>query len=428
MKLVKTFVVLMMVFAAVQISRSNAHAQAQDLGENFTTRDNVLAIPYRAFGPAFYSKTLNYPVIAPWFSYPHLSAHKIALMNASALNPGADETGWVPVPVKDGAVYYRAEYHLKDIADVSIESDIRDAIAIYADSKVSKRTSYAWQPTESQQAEFKQKAKMHAVVYSADQFRAQFFPGTTLLTQQDGMMKGAKLGYVRGAIRMKPSYSRVTKEYGQVAGVFKATFDNFDCVREGRFPGMIIDGQTIDAPLANLATLATYNDGSFRIAPYSKLPREGIQMLRQNEFPVLENGELNIAGAYPVRWNRFEDNIMRSYMFMSADGKYFGYVWTNYAHPSFLAKVMKKLGFSEMMLMDIHPAFVAGVRKPINRGDAVPEFFSNGSYPLVPLESEVISWGISAVAQLARGGAEIQWNYKSAASGTPNDFMAVFMK
>lgn len=399
---------------------------AKDLAPNYSKSDVVRLLPYRAFGPAFYSKTLNHPVVTPWFSYLHLSEHKIALSSPQEINPGADETGWVPVPIRDGTVYYRAEYHFKHLADVSVENQIREAIAVYSDAKQPGRARTSWEPSASQQEDFREKSKMHIVLFPADQFRAQFFPGTTLLTQQDGMMSGAQLGKIRGGIKWKTSYSRVNKEEGTVAGIFKATFDNFDCVREGRLPGMIVDGQTIDAPLSNLASLAVYDDGSFRIAPYNKLPRAGIRMLRQNEFPLLDAGEINVAGAYPVRWNRFEDNIMRSYMFTTADGKYFGYVWTNFAHPSFLAKVMKNIGVSDLMLMDIHPAFVAGVRQPINRGEVIQEFFSSGSYAFVPLESDKISWG-AGLSQVLRGEG-IQWNYKSAQNGTPNDFIGVFVK
>ncbi len=424
------FASLVNIAAAVTFA-STAHSEeqlAKDLAPAYTTSDNVKSIPYRAFGPAFYSKTLNHPVVIPWFSYPHLTDHKIALKSSQEQNPGADETGWVPIPIKDGTVYFRAEYHLKGLADASVETFIQEAEAAYEDSKLTNRTKSSWHPTASQRADFLEKSKMHIVLYPSDQFRAQYYPGTTLLTQRDGMMSGESLGSVRGGIKMKASYSRVGKDEGVVAGIFKATFDNFDCVREGRLPGMIIDGQPIDAPLANLETLAVYDDGTFRIATYAKLPRAGIRMLRQNEFPILDAGEVSVAGAYPVRWNRFEDNIMRSYMFTTSDGKYFGYVWTNYTHPSFLAKVLKKLGVGDLMLMDIHPAFVAGVRKPVNRGEPIAEFFSSGSYPFVPLESEVISWGVSAAAQIVRGGNEIQWNYKSGQTGTPNDFIGVFVK
>ena len=397
---------------------------ATDGEPTYTTSDNLKVIPYRAFGPLFYEKNLKFPVAAPWFAYNRLAAHRILLKPSVQANAGADETGWVPVPVGDGKVYYRAEYHLGDLLDVSMDQYMADAIRDY-----NGRLRGGWQLSADQQRDFKTKSKMQVVVYPTDQFRAQFFPGTTILTHEIGSMTKGALGSVRGGIKMKASYSKVTKEMGAVAGVFKGTFDNVDCIREGRLPGLIVDGQTIDAPLANLATIATYEDGTTRISTWAKLPRQGIQMLRQNEFPVLDGGQLNPAGAMPTRWNRFEDSIMRSYMFMSADGKYIGYVWTNFTHPSFIAKVMQKLNFSDLMLMDIHPAFGAGVRQPMVSGQATPDFFGKGgSYPLVPMESDVISWGASAAAAVARGGKRIQWNYKSAQGGSPNDFIAVFAK
>jgi hypothetical protein len=411
---------------------NSAHAQMiamADIEPTYSTSDDLKVIPYRAFGPLFYEKNLNYPVSAPWFSYEHLTRHRIALKPSAAANSGADESGWVPVPVKDGSVYFRAEYHLKDLADVSMDEYISSTMATYAELKRTGRRRSDWRPNAEQQNEFKSKSKMQIVVYPTEQFQAQFFPGTTILTHELGSMTKGSISGTRGNIKLKSSYSRVPKEYGQVAGVFKGTFDNVDCIRGGRLPGLIVDGQVIDAPLDELATIAVYTDGTMKIAPYSKLPKAGIQMLRQNEYPILEDGQLTTSGSYPAGWNRFEDDIMRSYMFVSADGRYMGYVWTNFTHPSFLAKVMQKLNFSDMMLMDIHPAFGAGVAKPAVRGQPVADFFSRGgSYPLVPMESDVISGFASGIAQIARGGKRIQWNYKQAGSGTPNDFVGVFAK
>jgi len=404
-----------------------AYAQPMPMTDGeptYTTADSLKLIPYRAFGPLFYEKDLKFPVVAPWFAYERLAAHRILLKPTAKANAGADETGWVPVPIREGRVYYRAEYHLSDLLDVSMDQFMTDAIQNYQG-----RVRGGWVPSASQQAEFKNKAKMQVVVYPTDQFRAQFFPGTTILLNDKGSMTTSPLGHVRGGIKLKNSYSKTSKEMGPLAGLFKGTFDNIDCIREGRLPGLIVDEQTVDAPLANLATIATYKDGTTRISTWAKLPREGIVMLRQNEFPVIDGGQLNQAGAYPTRWNRFEDSIMRSYMFMSADGKYIGYVWTNYTHPSFIAKVVLKLGFSDMMLMDIHPALGAGVKAPVAQGQPVQDFYAKGgSYPLVPLESDVISWGTSTAAKIARGGRNMQWNYRSVQGGTPNDFIGVFEK
>lgn len=424
------FASLAVVFTGAQFSSALANAQirATDAEPQYSTGDELKVIPYRAFGPLFYRKDFAYPVGAPWFSYFHLTDHAIALKPGVAANSGADESGWVPVPVKDGAVYYRAEYHLKDLADVSIDEYIADAAAVYRDSKATKRVRTDWSPSASQQQAFREKSKMQVVVYPTEQFSARYYPGSYLLRFELGSMTKSPLGSTRGGIAWKNTYGKTGKDAGDLAGVFKGTFDNIDCVRDGHLPGLIVDGKTVDAPLANLATLAVYEDGSFKMGPYTKLPSAGIRMLRQNEFPLLDGGELNIPGAYPVRWNRFEDDIMRSYMFMSADGKYIGYVWTNFTHPSFIAKVMKKLKFSDMMLMDIHPALGAAVRKPSARGQQPAEFFSGGSYPLVPMENDVINWAARTLGAAARGGTRIQWNYNISRDGSPNDFVAIYAK
>jgi hypothetical protein len=418
-------------FVASALGVGSARAQMVALGDvepTYSAADDLKVIPYRAFGPLFYEKNLKYPVSAPWFSYEHLTQHKIALKSSAAANEGADESGWVPVPVKDGSVYYRAEYHLKDLADFDMAALIGETMNTYAELKRTGKRRSDWRPTAEQQNEFKSKSKMQVVVYPTAQFQAQFFPGTTILTHEIGSMTKGPIAGTRGNIKLKSSYSKVPKELGQVAGVFKGTFDNVDCVRGGRLPGLIVDGQTVDAPLDELATFATYTDGTTKIAAYSKLPKAGVVMLRQNEYPTLEDGQLTTSGSYPAGWNRFEDDIMRSYMFMSADGKYIGYVFTNFTHPSFIAKVIQKLNFSDMMILDIHPAIGAGAAKPAVRGQPVADFFGKGSYPIVPMESDVVSGFASGLAQMARNGKRIQWNYKQAGSGTPNDFIGVFAK
>lgn len=419
--------VLVFLGGILQSTQGQAQTNPPAEDDSYGTADQIKELPYRTFGTLYYRPKLNYPVATPWFPYTILTNHKIN-PKPSALNAGADESGWVPVPVKEGVVYYRAEYHLKDLVDVSVKQDIDDAKTVYQNSAKTGRIKTPWRPTGDQQNQFEKMAKLQIVVFPTDSFRTQFFPGTTLLKNELGSMTRAPLDDVRGGIRIKSSHVKVTKDMGVIAGLFKGTYDNIDTIRGGLLPGLIVDGLTVDAPLAELATLAIYTDGTTRIGRYETLPKAGIQMLRQNEYPVVEDGKLNIAGAYPVRWNRFEDDIIRSYMFTSADGKYVGYAWTNFMHPSFLAKIMQKMNFSDVMLLDIHPVVGAAVRKPVASASERPaDFFTNGSYPLVPMEAETLDWFSRKAAEAYRGAA-MQWNYKAAQSGSPNDFIGVFVK
>jgi len=66
-----------------------------------------------------------------------------------------------------------------------------------------------------------------------------------------------------------------------------------------------------------------------------KQPGPKPAFLRQNEYPLIENGGIVIRGAYPEKYDNFSDDILRSYLISADDGKYFGYLWSNYVPPLF---------------------------------------------------------------------------------------------
>ncbi|MBY0315225.1 MAG: hypothetical protein K2Q26_06885 [Bdellovibrionales bacterium] len=376
---------------------------------------------YRRFGPPYYRPSMEYPVLPPVAPYKKLVEHPFPISNRKAINAGADETGWVPVPVTSDAVYYRAEYHLKDLgADV-------DQLITETERHYSTKFRRKWVIAGSDREALMQ-AKLHMLMFPMDKFKVKFHPGTYLLKHTRGARDGAPIRGTRGGIPWRLEYDRVDPtDYSKLVGVFKGTFDNKDCIRGQCLPGLIVDGKTIDAPFPNLATIAMNSDGQILMGRYGNIGNTSMNWLRQNEYPVIENGQIVEDGAFPTGWNRFGDVIMRTYMVTSQDGKYFGYVWTMFSHPSFVAKLLHQMGIQNMMVIDIHPAVGAGVAQPMALEKGIPFFSKEGMYPFILPESEAISNAEAAVGSWIRG-SPMQWPINWAKTGSATDFFSVLLK
>ena len=380
---------------------------------------------YKNFGPPFYIPSMNYPVLAPNFNYQPLNQHAIPLKSGVKANVGSDKSNWTAVPFQGRAVYYRAEYHIKDIADMDMNKMLDESLEFYKNNP----KSGPWKVSADERKDMVNLAKIQMVVFPMDQFRIKYYPGWILLMNEDGSMTKGKLDAARAGLKMKNDYWKVDqKEWGNLAGILKGAFDNIDTYRGGRPAGSIVDGVVVDAPTDYVQTVAVYNDGTLLIGPYGSLPnKSSIQFLRQNELPVLLNGEVHNGGAYPAGWNRYADHILRTYLFMSRDGKHVGYAWVNYAHPSFVAKALQKMGFSDVMHLDIHPAIASGLATPSNNLAPVSFFQKGGSYPFIPLEADVLGWVERNVGAAAKGNP-IQWPYLTSGTGSSSDFFGVFLK
>ena len=401
---------------------------AQSLNEEaqHQQNDEARVFGYKNFGPAFYNPSWDYyPVERPNFPFNALTEHRIPLKAGTRLNPGADQTGWVPVPFHGNKVYYRAQYHIKDFNGFDMKKLFLTADAYY-NQKSKQGVHSQWNRDDDWTLLQGGRSKLQMVVFPMDEFHFKYYPGSALMMNQNGSIKGDRLAQPRGGLPASRYYSHVEPdEVNLLAGLFKGTFDNVDCVRHGRLPGLIVNGRVIDPPLDELATFAIYRDGSIKIGRYSELSHEGIVSLRQNEFPLLEKGQLALDGAYPMGWNRAPDDILRTYFFMSEDGKYVGYAWVNFSHPSYVANALKAMGFAEAMHLDIHPAVGAGLANPSNSLAEVKPFFKGGSYDFIPWEKRVLDWGAS-IADFAKG-APMQWPYTWPDQyGSSADFLAVF--
>jgi hypothetical protein len=420
--------------------------------------DMAHAFAYRNFGPAYWQPVgaWNYPVPAQDSAYPSVVGHSITLDPGTVPDEKADPaTSWVAIPVNSKSVYYRAEYLLKDVQNIDVVGALAGAAAYY--QHIGRR----WNPNDYDHSSiadlgssknvdeenFHSKAKMTMVLFPTSDFHLKYFPGKELLMYPSGTnhVNGAEsnmpaLAQPRGGVAWSPFFDKVNPaENASLVGIFKGMFDNEDTRRNGNFPGFIMDGKVVDQPLKELGTVATYKDGTVQVGEWTDIPQANIDRLRQNEYLVLHKGQINPSGAYPIGWNRFGDDIIRSYLVMSADGKYFGYLWTMYMHPSMVAEAMQKLNFSEVMLMDIHPALGARFARPMALETAPKSdfFHSSVSYAFIPEEDQVAAqqaktssflYGWTKMAADAyRSHKPMDWPVGEAKVGSKEDFFGVYL-
>lgn len=373
---------------------------------------------YRIFGGSHYMKNCNYPILDSIFYYTPLVGLDVPLKIGIEKNEGADSTGWVPIPVGDSCTYFRAEYHFKNL-NISLEEMVDKHLDFYRQKGISKKYK------EEERKQIIEKAKIHIVLFPIKDFELKYHPGSSLLIQQDGSQYGKRLEEPRGGVALKRSYYRLNKEeQANLVGIFNGTFDNEDGIRyvngERRLPGLILEKKVIDEPISGLASIAFYEDGSFKISSYSSLPdKEKIVYLRQNEWPLLQDGSICDAGAYPLRWKRFEDEILRSYLAITNDEKNFAYVWTIFCPPSILAKTLQKWNFKDVILLDIHPVITALLASPTTK-DTI--FNRKTSYYFVPDEQ-----GALKLLALANKIKRFRWDHYIPVEGgaLPHDFFSV---
>ena len=387
---------------------------------------------YQVFGDNFYHRSMGYPTPAPPIVSAPLANHAIRLKASVRPNAGADSSNWTEISPKTGFVYYRAEYGFADLDGFDADAALRDLQA----NSANRSSAVVWN-LDGMRA-FYARAKMHAVVFPTKQFKFKYYPGRYLILHPSGARyyPGTRNYSAQGAPRggaWSADMERVAPaETSILAGVFKGTFDNIDVLRGGRAPGLVVNGRTIDAPSPDLATAAVFADGSLRVGRYQALGNAAQAIwLRQNGFPLVENGRVSADGAYPRDWAENVNNIVRSYLFTSSDGEYVGYVWTIYAPSNYVASTLQNLGFGEAMLLDIHPAINAAFASPGAMDSPRYDFFAfgrAGSYPLVPQPSGFASV-LAGIGETFEGPA-IQWPITWAKSGSAgsNDFFGVFLK
>jgi hypothetical protein len=128
---------------------------------------------------------------------------------------------------------------------------------------------------------------------------------------------------------------------------------HYDAKGQGQKGGFGFDGQAMLPAQPDMGTIAFYRDGRMELATWENLKRkENIRTWVQNRFMVLENGK-EARDAHPVEFCRFNDCILRAYLFRSYNGLV-GYLWTAYLPPDVLAPIARKMGIKDLILTDIH--------------------------------------------------------------------------
>ncbi len=403
---------------------------------DFKKRGLLTNRAYHVFGGKYYFPVSGHPVARREFSYRPLKAHAFALRPGAKLNRGADKTGWVPVPVAPNRVYFRGEYHLKNLAldaDGILKDIPRRYQALYGKLGVTKSH------TAEQKQLIRTRAKIHIAVFRTAEFRLRWHPGRRLLMRAQGDQFGRKLAAPRGGAILRDWFTRITPDRRRrLTGILNGTFHNQDTKRKHRGrearAGLVLEGRVIDPPLPGLGTFAMYRDGSFRIGHSEEFTgrnfneQRSILALRQNEYLLLHGSRPHAPGAYPLRWRSFADEILRSYIAVGADGKTFAYAWTIYCPPALAAAALRKLNMDRAMLLDIHPVIAAILADPRPARLSLEEYaalpFRKRSYHFVPDEKNTVNFLMRTLAVRVRG--PIQWDhYLPVEDNLPKDFFSI---
>lgn len=377
-------------------------------GDDDSLMMKVKLAGYRKYGSLMYRKDLNYPVPAQNNAKidPSAAPSFIRLKENVKPNKKANISGWVPVETGDGKVYWRAEYHVKDL-------DIPDPFKLF---KRRKGDRY----DETKIDLMRDRSKLHMVSFPLCDFRAFYDPGKTLLRQEDD---GSKKGWLKGGKKVNPNAKSLYKKSGKVpedkrsdlVAILNGTYFQqntwYYFNKKLNYAGLVVNGKTVVKPSNHHASFAIYDDDNVRIARYMDLPeKHKIMTLRQNDLMIMEDGAPGV-GSDPLKFRRFEDNFVRSYVGLCKDRQHLAYIWTNYAPTEVLVNVLQNMGFLDVMLLDIHAVIAAKVVNPGgNKGD-----FLRHSYDFVP-DAKIF-------------GMHFQWNPASALKwGSRRDYFAILSK
>jgi hypothetical protein len=441
---VRLFILSLLALSAETFAQTASQTRDLTPEEMRTTALHQMA--YRNFGASYYRPYVSYPSTKIDYAYRHLANHALSFKSGIKV-PLADETGWEAVPVNSKVVYYRTQYHLKDLVRFDLQK-----ILTAAQESYTRRGRKTWDPNHypesnaeavkikaEDRASF-ERAKIHMVLFSAEDFVVKYYPGSQLLKKVGGKVNTPNLpgNQTRGNVPWRSDMDRVSSsDSRRLVGVFKGTFDNLDSPLVDRLPGLKVDGRVVDSPTDKLQTIGFTAQGQVQMGRWQNIKNreQDFVAFRQNEYPLIENGQIVEEGAFPMNWNRFSDDIIRTYLVSDKGGEHFGYVWAVYAHPSMVAEALKDQGFTEVSLLDIHPsvgsAFIEpNALRPNATTGKVKTFFDGGAYYFVPEEDQLFDTTqkiLSAFARVRRG-EPMQWPFQWAQSGSASDFIGVFVK
>lgn len=405
-------------FAASQILFNYSHAFIDEIKEQATLAG------YTNFG-SLYFETQVLPADVISLGRKNLGPSVKAPEASVAINENIYKN-WVKIPTSVDKHYYVNEFFFKDILTEGVTEFL----------KTHKNPS-AKELSSKQIEEMENKGKLYVALFPTRFYQLNYFAGRTLIRNQKGFFNDADIDPMRAPENFKTiEHIRVPADkIGKTIGIFNGTYFNDDTtysftkdnsrvygtIENANPAGLYVGGHLFDAFNPFLATTSLTQDGELFItkglSEYDNADKmKNLQWARQNETPVLLNGVA--VGAYPKYWNRYQDNILRSYLALSKDKKYFAYVWTNYATPAATAEALLKLGFTDAMLVDIHPVIACMLYRPSAATVAAGSFENKNIFA----ENQRFYF----VPNKTMNG--FQWNPNQSKTGSHHDFFSISEK
>lgn len=381
-------------------------------------------VGYTAFGSMYFENQIL-PESITQLGRKDLDPSLVQPMASQVVNENI-KRNWVRVPTSSDKNYLINEFYFKDILSDGVPNFLKSHENPYAPKKL----------TQGDLNEMQEKGKIHIAIFSMEHYQLNYFAGRTLI-------KNAK-GYLKKDVdpnRMPEKFNLIAQtkvansNLSKTVGIFNGTYFNDDTaysyttenarvdgLAEGARPaGLYTGGHLFDGFNPFLATTYLTTNGDLAITQglkdFDNANRlQDLQWARQNEPPILLNGKA--VGVYPKYWNRYADNVLRSYLAVNKEKKYFAYVWTTYATPAEAGSALLKLGFTDATLVDIHPVIACMLYRPsksaIQAGSFNNKniFDNNQRFFFVP--NKIING--------------YQWNPDEAQKGSFHDFFSISEK
>lgn len=407
------------ILAASQALFQYSHAFIEEIKEQATL------VGYTNFG-SLYFETQILPADVIALGRKNLGSSVMAPEASKDVNDSIYKN-WVKIPTSIDKHYYVNEFFFKDILTEGVTQFLKRH-----------KNPSAKEFSSSQIEEMENKGKLYVAIFPARFYQLNYFAGRTLIRNQKGFFNNAEVDPLRAPINFNINEQiRIpTEKVGKTIGIFNGTYFNddttysftkdnsrvfYESIEMANPAGLYVDSHLFDAFNPFLATTSMTKDGELSITKGlgesdNADKMKNLLWARQNETPVLLNGAA--VGAYPKYWARYQDNILRSYLALSKDKKYFAYIWANYATPAAAAEALLKLGFTDAMLVDIHPVIACMLYRPTAATVTAGTFENKNIF----LENQRFYF----VPNKTMNG--FQWNPNQAKTGSHHDFFSISEK
>jgi hypothetical protein len=274
------------------------------------------------------------------------------------------------------------------------------------------------------------------LAWEGDKVQVVYYPGRIQFKggAREHMGKWLPRAHWRFRQGIRTDHALIQDSHGLLAilnGVFDKS-DNFVTWNKRgkmRYGGFGYDFTILMEPQPEMATCATYEDGTLRIGAWRGLPdKRAIRTFVQNRFMVIEDGK-PAKDADPDAFREFCDNIARGYLFTDRNGRV-GYLWSLYTPANVLVPIALELGVKDMMLTDIHAplsCILSDPAGPLAFKDWRDHF--NRSFDFVPNFFRLSAWQASLTWLSEALQSRIQTHYPQEAFKLGReDYFALFLK